>query len=86
DKWKVHRAASGHPAQLGFEDAVKLELPPKAQSLSYNGIALADDQPLSVYKVVNNDAIMLNFVNPAFAPVDGPKKAATKTKAPPKKK
>lgn len=85
DRWRCHRADTGHPAQLGFDDAVKLELPPKAQTLSYNGVVLADDQPLSAYKIVQNDAVVLSFDNPALRPNDGAKKGGAARKPPPKK-
>lgn len=83
DKWRCHRAESGRPAQLGFDDAVKLELPPRAQALSYNGTPLADEQPLSAYRILQNDALLLSFDNPALRPSGGPKGAAKK---PPAKK
>jgi len=73
DKWRCARADSGHPAQLGFDDAVKLDLPPKAQTLTYHGVVLQDDHPLSAYKVMHNDAITLSFDNPALRAVDDPR-------------
>jgi hypothetical protein len=85
DKWRCHRADSGNPAQLGFDDAVKLDLPPKAQSLLYNGVALSDELPLSAYRIVHNDAVLLSFENPALRAVDAAGRGGAK-KAPPKKK
>jgi hypothetical protein len=61
DKWKVRRTATGHLAQVGFDDAVKLLLPAKEQALSYNGVPLADHMPLSAYSILQNDAVLLNF-------------------------
>lgn len=79
DKWRCVRTASGHAAQIGFDDAVKLDLPPKAQALTHNGVALADDQPLSAYSVRHDDALVLSFENPALVTSLG-------KKPPPKKK
>jgi hypothetical protein len=69
DKWKVRRTATGHLAQVGFDDAVKLLLPAKEQALSYNGVPLADHMPLSAYSILQNDAVLLNFESPVNKPV-----------------
>lgn len=75
DKWRVRRAATGHLAQVGFDDAVKLVLTEKEAALSYNGVALADHMPLSAYAVLHDDAILLNFESPVNKPVVGKKPA-----------
>jgi hypothetical protein len=71
DKWKVRRTATGHLAQVGFDDAVKLLLPAKEQALSYNGVPLADHMPLSAYSILQNDAVLLNFESPVNKPAVG---------------
>lgn len=86
DKYRVSRAASGQQAQIGLDDAVKLELPPKAQTLSYNGELMVDDAPLSAYRVLHNDALVLTFDNPALRATDAPVRGGAKGKAPPKPK